>query len=84
MLIKISDLNTLIKKISQSGKNNFKEVIAPISADGDSSGLSYRKISLTDNFILDGYRSIDPLKILLYNMREKVYPANEKEKNIVA
>jgi len=77
MLIKIFDFHTFIKNISQSSGKKFTEVIAPVSTGGDSLELTFRKINSTDNLILEGYRSIDPLKILLYNIREKVYPVKE-------
>ena len=77
MLVKIEELHNLIKKISQNGKKKFIEVIAPASLNNDKSSYAFRKINPSCDFVLDGYRSIDPVKILIYNVREKVYPVNE-------
>jgi sulfhydrogenase subunit beta (sulfur reductase) len=77
MLIRVSELNRILQQMSQNGLGNFTEVIAPIPTNDNGSGFSFHKVNNTENLNLGGFRSIDPLKILLYNVRERVYPMNE-------
>jgi sulfhydrogenase subunit beta (sulfur reductase) len=75
VLIKAEDVHAFLSG-SLGGENAlFQEILVPTRApDGNGSPPFLTRLEPGKDFFLDGYRSVDPLKILLYNVREQVYP----------
>ncbi len=79
MLIKGEDIHAFLLGSVGGEKALFQEIIVPVRIqDGDSTEFFPARLEPGMDFFLDGYRSIDPLKILLYNIREQVYPFTAK------
>lgn len=80
MIVNIQDFQSFIKKIN-NGLGNFSEVILPYRARSDDDkqpAFHFQRLDKNKNPELNYYRSIDPLKILFYLFREKVYPITQK------
>ncbi len=76
MIVNIRDFQSFLKKIN-SGSEKYGEFIFPYRATLEKIDIpSFRaaKFEETSNSGLCYYRTIDPLKILFYLSREKVYP----------
>lgn len=80
MLVNIGDFHSFLKKIN-TGSAGFDEVIAPhqVSVDKDDQpSYHLKKLDEKKNPRLNHFRTIDPLKILFYLSRERVYPLKDK------
>lgn len=80
MIVNRQDFHSLLKKIN-NGLGNFGEVILPCRAGTESSNDTsfwFYKYKESKDFELDFFRTIDPLKILFYLFRERVYPLPQK------
>lgn len=86
MVVSVRDFEVFLTKLN-SGTAGFTEVIAPYKIQLSKPALpSFRfdKLKHGSNPTLNSYRTIDPLKILFYLMREKVYPLeNFGERRII-
>lgn len=79
MRIKVDEFLTFLQRCSQEGLGSFQEVLLPVQADDVSKSYYYfARLDGDKTYFLDGHRAIDPLKILFYHVREKVYPLAEK------
>ncbi len=75
MLIKIEDFIAFLESSVREGKGLFQEIILPRRAgDKDGSPVIMARLDGSQNVSLEGYRAVDPLKILFYNVREQVFP----------
>lgn len=76
MIVNIQAFILLLRGI----KNNsgvFNEIIVPYSDNfisDDTPSFRFNKIDASEGYRFDYYRTIDPIKILFYLFREKVYP----------
>lgn len=86
MVVSVSDFEFFLTKLN-SGAAGFNEVIAPykIQSSGPAQP-TFRFDKLKEGAPdFNSYRSIDPVKILFYLMREKVYPVQDTApKRIIA
>ena len=79
MLIKAEDIHAFLTSSLGGEKPLFQEIFVPTRApDGNASLTFLSRLEPGKDFFLDGYRSVDPLKIILYNIREQVYPFTAK------
>ncbi len=75
MLIKAEDIHAFLLGSLGGERALFQEILVPARApDGNDSLFFLTRLEAGKEFFLDGYRSVDPLKILLYNVREQVFP----------
>ena len=72
--IKTSDLFGFLKRCVEDGIGPFKEIVLPARASEGDSPPRLTRLEGEKGYILDGFRPVDPLKTLLYNVREQVYP----------
>lgn len=82
MIVNVHDFQSFLKSII-SGKGNFQEVIAPykvVQEETSTTSFRFKRIEELKSFKFNYYRTIDPLKILFYLFREKVYPSNSEIK----
>jgi hypothetical protein len=76
MIVNIQDFYSFLKKIS-SGLGSFDEVISPYRTSPEKNNnpsFGFGKLDETENRKPSNYRAFQPLKILFYLSREKVYP----------
>ncbi len=79
MLIKVEDIRVFLKSSVGGEKSLFEEVILPSRApDGDTPLSFLSRLEEGKDFFLEGFRAVDPLKVVLYNIREQVYPFSAK------
>jgi len=85
MVVSTKDFDLFLSKVN-SGLNGFSEAIVPRKANTSSNKsaiLRFERSKEENNISLNSYRTIDPLKILFYLAREKVYPVDEVAKKRV-
>ncbi len=70
--------NSELLKFFEHVKNDF-EIFIPYPSELDNDNLSYKKLSDNKEFIINKYRTIDPIKTLFYLPSESVIPASAKE-----
>ena len=78
MIVSTEDFEIILNKIS-TGFNNFTETVVPCKVSPSPNKppiLRFEKLKKDSNVSLTSYRTIDPLKILFYLTREKVYPVD--------
>lgn len=73
MIVSYSD----ILKFFENVKNDF-DIFVPYASELDEDNLSFKKFSNNKKFIINKYRTIDPVKTLLYLPSERVLPVNPK------
>lgn len=75
MIVNQIDFHSFLKQIN-NGLGNFNKVIVPYLARSDDEDAPYHFKQFDENKILsfNFFRTIDPIKILFYLTREKVYP----------
>ncbi len=79
MLIKIEDIHAFLKSSVGETQGRFKEVLLPNRVrDGDEVTYVLSRAESGEEFSLDGFRAVDPLKVLLYAVREQVFPMTAK------
>ncbi|NQT24591.1 4Fe-4S dicluster domain-containing protein [candidate division KSB1 bacterium] len=85
MLIKEQALLSFFEKCADGSVGAYSEVIVPILTEGQDGQTRLAPFSKEKTCILDGFRSVDPTKILYYMPREKVLPVEtSNKKRIVA
>jgi len=79
MIVNKNDFHSFLKKVN-SGLGNFSEVIVPyhIRSDDEKPALHFFRFEESKLPNLNFFRTVDPLKILFYLTREKVYPLGQK------
>jgi formate hydrogenlyase subunit 6/NADH:ubiquinone oxidoreductase subunit I len=79
MIVNKNDFHSFLKKVN-NGLGNFSEVIVPYRARSDDEKPKFHFLRLEESKSpnLNFFRTIDPLKILFYLTREKVYPLKQK------
>jgi NAD-dependent dihydropyrimidine dehydrogenase PreA subunit len=75
MIVLKSDLNKFFENLM----NDF-DIFMPYETEFDKDNLSYKKFSGDKNFIINKYRTIDPIKALFYLPSENVFPPSAKAK----
>lgn len=84
MVVSVKDFEFFLKK----GIDGFSEIIVPQkiqSSAPEHKSFRFERLKENTSPTLNSFRTIDPLKILFYMMREKVYPVNENNrKRVVA
>lgn len=85
MIVNIEDFITFLNKV-HNGLGNFSEVIIPFRAGPEiDEEISIRlgRFDELKEIKLNHFRSVDPVKILFYLFREKVYPLKSDSKKRV-
>jgi ferredoxin len=72
--IKTSDLLGFLKRCVKEGIGPFKEIVLPARTSEKDSSPRLTRLEGEKDYVLDGFRPVDPLKTLLYLVREQVYP----------
>lgn len=78
MIVSTKDFESFLNK-GNAGFNGFSEVIVPSkisSPKNKTAVLRFEKLKEGNKTSLNSFRTIDPLKILFYLAREKVYPVD--------
>jgi len=75
LLIHADDLLAFLRRCLNERIGPYREVYLPVKPDDhDSSAATLAPLREDSRPILDGYRAIDPVKLLLYGVRERVAP----------
>lgn len=78
MVVSTKDFELFLNRVN-SGLNGFSEAIVPRKVSlpqNKTAVLRFEKLKEENETLLNSYRTIDPLKILYYLTREKVYPVD--------
>jgi len=78
MVVSTKDFELFLNRVN-SGLNGFSEAIVPrkvSSPQNKTAVFRFEKLKEDNETPLNSYRTIDPLKILFYLTREKVYPVD--------
>ncbi len=85
MLIKADDLTAFFAKCRDEGFAGISEVILPEKSVYNSDLTFLTVLNGQSGYMLDGFRSVDPVKILFYKTREVLSPEKyENKKRIIA
>jgi sulfhydrogenase subunit beta (sulfur reductase) len=81
VIVKTNDFITFLKQVVDKQIGNYQEIYLPARGPDSQTGyLFFTSIREDSEFILNQYRTVDPVKILFYLAREQVL--NKKYKNI--
>ena len=84
MFIKSEDLFAFLRIAVQKKQNGITNVILPISPPSFSNGKLYFSQNLNEQIVLNSYRTIDPVKVLFYQTRERLTPGEfSQQKNVI-
>lgn len=73
VLVQVEELRIFITRLLEQKPGKYSEIIVPARAPDDPSGVfSLTRLQPGLEFNLDGYRSVDPAKVLFYLFRERV------------
>jgi sulfhydrogenase subunit beta (sulfur reductase) len=76
LLVRSEALVAFLNRCREEKIGGYREVFAPVfPPDRDSPESFFAPLRGTERLALDGYRSVDPVKILFYRTRETVVPA---------
>lgn len=79
LLIQSDELVTFLRRCLDEPIGPYREIHLPvISGDRDPSPSTLASLGGQQRLALDGYRSVDPPKLLAYGVRERVAPFNGK------
>ena len=79
MIIKVDDVMAFLRSSALAESDLFKEVILPLRLKvGDKEVFFLARLDGSDSYFLDGYRAVDPIKVLFYGAREQVFPVAAK------
>lgn len=79
MLVKVDDILSFLQIAVREESGLFQEIILPArAADGNDSRFFLTRLDGSNNYSLDGFRAVDPLKVVFYHAREQVYPVAVK------
>jgi sulfhydrogenase subunit beta (sulfur reductase) len=86
VLIKVDEFLAFLRRSINDKIGNFDDIILPARTPELQNGsLILKSIREEHEFTLDGYRAVDPVKILLYLFREEVLNKDyEKKQRIIA
>ncbi|MDQ7818034.1 MAG: 4Fe-4S dicluster domain-containing protein [Melioribacteraceae bacterium] len=80
MIVKANDFISFLKKVDKEKIDGFSEVIVPAKPKYSTNGHTYfHRISEDNEIVLDSFRTVDPIKILFYLVRESMN--SEKTRN---
>jgi ferredoxin len=79
VIIKVDDVMAFLRSSVLPESDLFQEVIVPRRLKAGESAPSFlSRLGASDGHLLDGYRAVDPIKMLFYGAREQVYPVAAK------
>jgi len=80
VLIKIDEFFSFLRRCKSEGIGNIRNIILPVESfpAGNRTEFQFTKLNDHSSYRLDGFRTIDPLKILYYHAREKVFPIDDR------
>lgn len=79
MIIKVDDVMAFLRSSALAESDLFQEVILPSRLKvGDKEVSFLARLDGSDSYFLDGYRAVDPVKMLFYAVREQVFPVAAK------
>jgi len=85
MLVKVKDFFAFLYLCKEKKILGVTQVILPVKSKFGNDGYNLAELDKEGEYVIDSYRAIDPVKILFYAPREKVYPEDEAGvKRIVA
>ena len=79
MIFKVDDVMAFLRSSVLAESDLFQEVILPLRLKAGNHELSFlSRLGGSDGHFLDGYRTVDPIKVLFYGAREQVFPVTAK------
>lgn len=78
MIIEEKDLFSFFQQCVDGNVGSYSEVVVPVDNQKGSDLTHFGSFSSDKTCVLDGYRTVDPLKVLYYMPRETVLPVDEK------
>ena len=84
MIVKTSDLLSLLKRCQKEKLGKFEQVIVPCKPSyGDENRTYFTEINENTEIVLSSYRTVDPLRTLYYFSRETILPAKSAKKRLI-
>jgi ferredoxin len=74
MIVRVDEFHSLLGRLVVDRLGPYDELFVPVRRDQPASGFSWVRYSGAESFTLDGYRPVDPVKVLFYSAREQVVP----------
>ncbi|MDH4198048.1 MAG: hypothetical protein OEW05_11605, partial [Candidatus Aminicenantes bacterium] len=74
MLVRVDEFHPFLGRCVAERLGPYDELVVPVPRAEPSTGFSWARFSGAETFTLDGYRPVDPVKILFYSAREQVAP----------
>jgi len=78
MLVKVKDFENFLENCKEKMPAGIDKVIVPTRPLEDKAYKYFSEIEKTDNIVLNSYRTVEPLRMLFYMPRMKVYPYEKK------
>jgi len=79
MIVKGEDLFSFLHKSQEDGLGGFKSIILPRKSQHSADDLFFSTLSRNNDYFLDSYRTVDPIRMLFYFPRETVLPDKKGE-----
>lgn len=84
MIIEKTGLYDFFRRCQAESLGGFRQVIAPRLSPKNPNVLFWDKWQGDWEFVIDSYRTVDPLRILFYSARERILPAQtDNEKRLI-
>jgi ferredoxin len=79
VLVKVDDILSFLEIAAREESGLFQQIVLPARAPGENGSRFFlNRLDGPRNYFLDGFRAVDPLKIVFYQAREQVYPVAAK------
>ena len=79
MLVKVDDILNFLEIASREESGLVQQIILPTRAPGENDSRFFlTRLDGSNSYCLDGFRAVDPLKVVFYHAREQVYPVAAK------
>ncbi|MCK4690102.1 MAG: 4Fe-4S dicluster domain-containing protein [Candidatus Marinimicrobia bacterium] len=79
MIVKIQDFYSFLHRCQEDSLGSFKSIILPKKSQHSDDDLFFTTLSKDNDYFLDSYRTVDPIRMLFYFPREIVLPAKKSK-----
>lgn len=71
MIVNVNDFTTFLHRCASEHPGNIQDVFIPVRQNDSENGCSvFKRLTGTPPVVMEGYRTIDPVKVLFYLFRE--------------
>jgi ferredoxin len=81
VIVKVDDFHAFLHRCARENLGNIQDIILPARAPDHQNGqLFFKRLTDETDFSLEGYRAVDPLKMLFYLFREHMLNKQYEDK----